>query len=216
MEGRYMTGKQRWSLVGLIAVGVIVLGVGLVLFVRMLMAGGEARRNAIGTLVIPMCVLVFSALRHGLHRRKTNRSVSGFYLFWLAGSFVVICGIVGLTQKSIEQGSAQIRNAPTTLIGLFVVCAVAFGLYWVRRKARSIYGTTELLFAIGLAWHLLPSNPVAEIDLSDIQFVGLMTGCVYLMVRGMDNIEQGWPTDVVLKWMRQKSDSQDAAHLTNT
>jgi hypothetical protein len=66
-----------------------------------------------------------------------------------------------------------------------VVAILSLILYGVRSKARLLYGWIEIGVGCALAW------PLTIDGASSYQRLITLAGCLYVMVRGLDNIEQG-------------------------
>jgi hypothetical protein len=77
------------------------------------------------------------------------------------------------------------------LIPFFI--AGAYGLYLLRRSYRSIYGAIEVPVGIAAiaAAVLAPTSSDASVGMSDVsRLIGVLGG-VYIIVRGLDNIDEG-------------------------
>jgi hypothetical protein len=109
-------------------------------------------------------------------------AVTGGRAIWLAGvSFVTV----------------QLPGTPTRVIGIIVLIITAGLLYGLRRVARGTYGLTEVAFAIGSGWSVIPLTPWHDFGVpKSLELApALLTGCVYITIRGLDNIEQGYKSD---------------------
>ncbi|MGI4951182.1 MAG: hypothetical protein ACRYGM_05205 [Janthinobacterium lividum] len=73
-------------------------------------------------------------------------------------------------------------------------------LFYIRLKARFFYGVLEVLFALVLLWSVRNTgkgdfsadfdNDFARFVLSDIVIAS--GGALYVLIRGLDNVHQGW------------------------
>ena len=84
------------------------------------------------------------------------------------------------------------------------VLLVGIGLFWFRTRCRGVYGLTEVIVGIFVASYKYVEASAGShpIDASDPNLLlALLTAGVYLVVRGLDNIQQGLtstPGDPVL------------------
>jgi len=85
------------------------------------------------------------------------------------------------------------------VIGMILVVLAGAVLFWVRLKFRMLFGLTEVAFACYVAWDKIPcvdiasstGNSALAVNASTIA-VGLISGSIYLLVRGFDNMHQGY------------------------
>ncbi len=87
-------------------------------------------------------------------------------------------------------------------IGPFFVSTVVFVtgliLFWFRLRCRATYGFTEVLVGVSIASYKYVevsayTNTALPVDLNFL--IALLTAGVYLVVRGLDNIQQGLITE---------------------
>lgn len=104
--------------------------------------------------------------------------VLGMFLFW---PFVV----GGLwTQLAQASEVSWVR-----MLALLTLTSLAVGLYLSRRGARTLYGLSEFLVGFVAAWKTLGIAPSTQ---SELATTLALAGCVYLMIRGIDNLVEGW------------------------
>jgi hypothetical protein len=84
-------------------------------------------------------------------------------------------------------------------IGILTVIVVGTLLFWIRLKFRIFYGLTEIAFGCYIAWDRLPEINVRSFFGKPLQIgeanalaIGLISGSVYLLVRGLDNAHVGY------------------------
>ncbi len=86
--------------------------------------------------------------------------------------------------------------------------AVAFGF---RFYFRACYGLTEVALGVVAGTRALTSQPIGRLEIGPALFLVVLTGSIYLMVRGGDNIYQGAckqaiakPEDRLVRWVVAK------------
>ena len=123
---------------------------------------------------------------------KTSHHIKTL-LYW--STYFILIGIliylVYLIFKLTPEGYSLILSGHATNgIKFAMFCAVvaaAIILYMTRLRHRIFYGIIEILFAMAAA--------VGWINLTDKRMVGewvAVAAIVYVIVRGSDNIHQGW------------------------
>ena len=93
-----------------------------------------------------------------------------------------------------------IEELPTW--GSIVSVAVAgIVLYFLRQRARAVYGGVELFAALATAWYtVFRSRDVAHLDMPSAMQI---LAAVYIFVRGMDNVDVGLGgTNIGARWRR--------------
>jgi hypothetical protein len=85
---------------------------------------------------------------------------------------------------------------------IFLPVAILLGglLYWLRFKRRVEYGVIEIFVAIAAIWVAIISSESPTDDLM-ARATAIFAG-VYIMVRGLDNIEQGLKGERQARWRR--------------
>lgn len=93
--------------------------------------------------------------------------------------------------------------------GPFLVSAAVFlvggGLFWFRVLCRAAYGLTEVLVGISVASYKYveaSAGSHSTVSLDPNLLIALLTAGVYLVVRGLDNVQQGLssvPGDPIFK-----------------
>lgn len=102
-------------------------------------------------------------------------------------------------QLSQSGKSATLAAAVTALLGVI--------FFTFRLKFRFIYGITEAMVGLSVAGHrvgfVTNSQSTGDAEL----YLAVLTAGIYLVVRGLDNMHQGWITDsdAALKWLRRFS-----------
>ncbi len=102
----------------------------------------------------------------------------------------VIQGILGLLLAQYLISGLRRSGYPTfdAILLVITVLSVGFGFWVLRVLQRAAYGALEIAFAVGAA-ATIGFNPHANPLINTIA-VGTV---VYVVVRGLDNLEQGLP-----------------------
>ena len=111
---------------------------------------------------------------------------------YIIGSFLVGAGVatllflVWIFRKEISQGYTYFLNGPYPVWG-FPVAAACLGIafFWFRSRDKISYGTVEVAVGLFGAWRI--ANPAVY----DSAFAYQAATSVYIIVRGLDNIEKG-------------------------
>lgn len=127
-------------------------------------------------------------------------AVGAVMFFSAAGLMKAFAGIGAL----VESPSARVVAFPG--LSASIVFGVGFTLFFVRRKLRSMYGTVEVM--VGVLVALMQSLDVVSTGhpIDGRFWLALMTAGAYLVVRGLDNLEQGLtatPKDPVARVIRR-------------
>lgn len=77
-------------------------------------------------------------------------------------------------------------------VGITLIAGLA--LFGMRSWYRISYGATETLVGLYLAWMkwTTTTGPLGELSKDTVFMTGLLTASIYLVVRGMDNMQTGW------------------------
>jgi predicted permease len=106
-----------------------------------------------------------------------------FFLFMIASSLALLCSAIGIFISNM------VRDTQRTLTSPFLVpilLLVGIGLYRLRTKRTVLYGLFECSFAIaGIAFSV---HTASNDSLSKLLS---LAGGVYIIVRGLDNIDKG-------------------------
>lgn len=195
--------KKRFAALILAAIplGFLMFGLGVFLWQ---LATGAVEVNTIGGAIVIFVLFLGATTVQYARTRKAGRHEP----YWKHLAFVGILATVATSLHSAMENSrllwAWIPTRSVIVVGLPLIVAAACALFWVRLKARTLYGASEFLVALAFAWRTLPTGRVVDLDASTLPVAALLTGCVYLMVRGLDNVQQGWATDAVIGWLRQR------------
>lgn len=94
--------------------------------------------------------------------------------------------------------SAAIQTKSAIRIAILATIA-GLVLWFFRFKCRSTYGLIEALVGVYLAWRTVEANTwKSESDM----YLAVLTAGVYLIVRGVDNIEQGLEKDRLIAYLK--------------
>lgn len=110
----------------------------------------------------------------------------------IAGLYIVF--------RSTGEAVIGLPTSSARSVGLILIAIISIGLFMFRIKHRSCYGLTEVAFAMFVGFKQLPNVTTADLDLASSMSIApvLLTGSVYLAVRGMDNVHQGLKNDSVM------------------
>ena len=117
----------------------------------------------------------------------------------LQTAMFVLCALI---IYGIGSNDALFLAALPPVAQFLLVAGLGFGFHWMRGKFRLAFGGVELyigLFAIGsvtIGIHNFAS-------LHDEYLAGL-TGSVYLMVRGLENMTRYQGNDPLLRWFARR------------
>ena len=81
---------------------------------------------------------------------------------------------------------------------------VAIVLFGFRLKYRAIYGLSEMAVGYFIAIYKIGKEGRVDLDVT----LAVLTAGVYLMVRGFDNIHQGWDADPIVIRIRRLSNRE--------
>lgn len=125
--------------------------------------------------------------------------------FWILLAFIFPSLIIGgmlygigfstINFLSWALSSEKFRPIAVTMISLYTLGAGGL-LFVFRHRTRVLYGITEIAAGIAVAVHRVIS--ANNISLTDPGFhLAILTAGIYLVVRGFDNIHQGWTKDPI-------------------
>jgi hypothetical protein len=118
-------------------------------------------------------------------------------LFYALGAtlFDIVRWLV--TQLSEQERSAAFAMAVTAFVGAV--------LFWFRLRYRALYGFTEAVVGLSVAGHRVGFQSIQANDGMSL-YLAVLTAGVYLVVRGLDNVHQGWKSgsDPALTWLVQR------------
>lgn len=145
--------------------------------------------------------------------RKSRKASIWWNLFFLSnlipGTFVFGALYYSLGASAYDFVKWLIRLWDQPYTGPFLVSATVFlvgvGLFWFRSRCRGVYGLTEVVVGLSIASYKYVeassgSHATATSDTNLL--IALLTAGVYLVVRGLDNIQQGLssvPGDPIFK-----------------
>ena len=226
---------ETQSLIRLLAIGFVV-GLGGLALIR------STRPSVLPMSVVPWLVggvpvaawsVTLALWLRAIRRRKAaNLEPPGLYVLGVLFAALVTLGVLllGVITGSISMAS-QISAAladPASRVYAFpglnaaAVLAVGLALFAVRRRYRSTYGAVEVV--IGVVVALTQTVDVLNSGRAiDGRFVlAMLTAGVYLVVRGLDNVDQGLektpsdPTARAMLWMAKQIRSTGAPETAST
>lgn len=119
--------------------------------------------------------------------------MSMLYIEPLIGVLYLADDFVNIFKNAIHEASIFLIVTFTFFISLIGGLAFLMRLYW-----RSIYGLTEVLTGIAIIVYRL-TNQSNQNSLNMDFFIAIITAGIYLIVRGLDNMHQGWKDDVEIR-----------------
>ena len=116
-----------------------------------------------------------------------------------AGAFFYFLGasmrdLVLWVPKGLDMLSGPIEwsSAPTVGIAVCIPLIIGGLLFCIRRNMRVLYGATETLMGIIVFMSSLSAKRPG-VKVTDPAFaLAMLTASIYLVVRGLDNVDQGW------------------------
>lgn len=101
--------------------------------------------------------------------------------------------------------STFVNRQTISLTASITLCA-GIVLFYFRLHMRCIYGATEAIAGVAVAVQRVTIEPTSPAQ-APAFYLAILTAGVYLVVRGLDNVHQGWtkePHDRVAKWVVNK------------
>lgn len=167
---------------------------------------GPLYQGFVATCFVLLLVILGYSARLELKRRRANhepifRWKDPFEVFFsVVGCLVIALALTGyllaithviLYAYALLSNSAVDRGRASALVAL-LVAITGCGLFWFRLVARACYGAIEVLVGLYVALaqvqNIAPGRPVLQENV----LLALLTAGVYLVVRGLDNVHQGW------------------------
>ncbi|WP_454909268.1 hypothetical protein [Variovorax gossypii] len=162
-----------------------------------------------GVMLILLAVLTLLALVVEFRNRRINRlrmaRLADVYWLFVGGVGIgVLAMIVAAYFVSVQVAGRltyEWLSDPATnkVQASWLVCLLAisigFMLWWFRLKARCCYGAVEVF--VGMCVAVFQTQAVAPgvAVLDRNVLLALLTAAVYLIVRGLDNVHQGWKAE---------------------
>lgn len=148
-----------------------------------------------------LLVIIFARLWYTEYRTRENLSgaMRVFLLFSLIGGAVLVGAFyycLAASTYDLLEWVVENRNSPYSgpILASVIVLFAGLGLFWFRLRCRITYGITEILAGISIASYkyVEASASLAPADATNPNlFIVLLTAGVYLVVRGLDNIQTG-------------------------
>lgn len=164
-----------------------------------------------GILGIPVLLLLGKLW---LTEWRQSKQVSFWKKLFLLGNLIPGALVFGALYYSLAASAYDfvkwlIQQWDQPYTGPFLVSAAVLlagmGLYWFRVRFRAVYGLTEVLVGISVAsYKYIEASKGAHptVSANPSLLIALLTAGVYLVVRGLDNMQQGMisvPGDPILK-----------------
>ena len=164
--------------------------------------------------------LLTTRMRLAIERGRWPPPVSGKnYLIFFAGNaaFSLLLGVLFYSAgvSAVDLYDWVFRLSPmqnrSQFIGLAGAVILALGglFFWIRLKARFMYGVVEASMGITFAVHRLSAEQQLGLPSDTGFYLAMLTAGIYLVVRGFDNMHQGWreakdPLASGLLWLGSK------------
>lgn len=136
--------------------------------------------------LVSLCVHLVLAYRA---RLRDVRS-----LLWAVAAGVALGPFAGMSCYGLfaalsDASNLIIHSAPAAHAALVLVAGIC--LYAARRWVRAVYGLTEVALGVFIGGQKLAGPATDSLDWSLEIAIATLTAGIYLVVRGLDNIEQG-------------------------
>ena len=132
--------------------------------------------------------MVMLSVEFDSSRRRLLTNLS----FWFGLPLIV--GI--LLWSYVEYQSLQLATDPLRkgYAGVAITLVAGLSLFGMRTWYRITYGLTEIMVGVYLAWvkWTTTTGPLGELSKDSVFVTGLLTASIYLVVRGLDNVQTGW------------------------
>jgi hypothetical protein len=123
------------------------------------------------------------------------------YVFPLLGAALISFGLYASAYDSIHYLTKVDSVYQVAIVALFVGVV----LFFVRLHVRFWYGAVEVFLGVFVAMSVYQANATKP---ATSLFLTVLTAGVYLIVRGLDNMHQGWSTDKLNKFIGERLTSQ--------
>jgi hypothetical protein len=157
-----------------------------------------------------------------VHRVGRLKLVLLWFLLLLGASIFAPVFMYGVIGAVLVPATQLLELSPTTnrthylWLASVGVLAIGLVLYWIRVKFRFAYGATEAAVGVIFAvYRIFPAELAIPPDPSF--YLALLTASVYLVVRGADNMHQGWNErkDPLVRWVLRMGIPQ-SVHATHS
>jgi hypothetical protein len=102
-----------------------------------------------------------------------------------------------LISVSLQEFSIPVITQSAFIISSLVLLVGSI-LFYIRLKFRFVYGASEVIVGLYVAFEKIHGAPLPVLTLENIEPVALviLTGAIYLVVRGLDNAHQGMTKEI--------------------
>ena len=137
-------------------------------------------------------------------------------IFHLAGGMVVSAAVLGLVTSAIAfiiysfglLTSPERNPTYAGIIASIFVLLLGYILFQFRLNARALYGFVELLVGLGVAYAQVQNLKKDAYIFEPTIAMSLLTASVYLVVRAMDNMNEGRKSDKLIQiWRKYRTKS---------
>ncbi len=151
--------------------------------------------------VIITTIIIYNIIQHGFSKSswKTIGLFLSLPLLSLTGGFSYYAFGVGIKDLFLWLISTSHTISGSIVYTILLCLAIGIILFFFRLKRRVIYGFVETVTGLIVAGHRVYSN--FEIDIQNPDFyLAILTAGIFLVVRGIDNMHQGWITNPKDPW----------------
>ncbi len=144
---------------------------------------------------VSLLIIIFGFLLFLFNELKTVKPLKKilfpyiFYFLLLGPIYYSL--FVLIKDFALKLQSSELPNYLVISITIVITLSLGFILFYFRLRRRSIYGVTEALVGVLIAVEKISSENFHEFSSSNF-FLAFLTASVYLVVRGFDNIHQGF------------------------
>jgi len=142
------------------------------------------------------------------------KQIGATWIFSVAVSLLLF-GIGVSLIDAFQSGSGAITyNGKFSLAIGIITLFLGSAFFWARAKWRVTYGISEAFFGVAIASHRAYGEPSFWTNDSFSFYAAILTAGIYLVVRGLDNVNQGCslPGDPLLRlwnWFKAKTFTTD-------
>lgn len=127
------------------------------------------------------------------------------WLFFSALAIPVAGGIYGCASFLLDV-LLWLRDRSVAL-AVAITAVVALGFFIFRLRFRVMYGASEALAGLSIAWYQASNHASTGLPSSSEFYIAILTAGIYLVVRGLDNMHQGVNarSDLLVNWIVRRA-----------
>lgn len=138
-----------------------------------------------------------------MERRSRHTPIARKAQLIFIGGNVAVSLVLGVVLYSAAVSTVDLSDWVLSLkpsenrqqfIGLAAAGILMLGglFFWIRLKARFTYGLVEASMGVVVAVHRLSAEKQVGLPTDSGFYLAMLTAGIYLVVRGLDNMHQGW------------------------